>query len=609
MNRDQLTPPAGDQPTPTEGIRPYWSSFGKRLLISLLGVGFVLLIIILIVAAARPSLIESALTNLERTLPPKTAPRPPSPAKISEHTVEAPSATTLQQAPPSTDSQAQNFWAEFEKSAWGVPLQDWSRLHADIPCEPFRGRMVRLGADAQWSHRCSTTRKPEAAHWSFYVFGLQEPLVARLEQFDVTTATLSEEALGDFQSLLRSRIAARFGPGEDRSGPKAVLTHQVSWPRNLRWQAPDLEIQLDVVEFDPQRKEGRLRLQGRHRALLEALNEDIRLQSVGTSDYSYAYYRTGSGIDAQLADNLRPDFADVATMLMKDQPDPNPQELVALQQKQRDTLQEQLQQQLQKQRQAALAPGQTRAIGAIAVGVPQAVTYWKAKEFHGALEHLLMAVKTSSPDRQPILLWAADRLAERLPSLIADDKSHDADWDKWQAQLAPFGVTYVPSSDADGPLTYTGGLLKRVWTDYGQTDWGERAFLVLQSHGWDMGPACEAGSDQFRAVIQQGLPFLEQHPKSPYQLDAVLTVAQAYETWWSLSQAQATTGSDDSENVDPRKYQPGAEEARQKAIAFYERLLQIAPQSDHAAYARRQSPRLKLGIDTGQRRFYCFYWD
>ncbi len=607
MNPDQLTPAAGDQPTPKEGIRPSSSAVGKRLFLSLLGVGFVFLITILIVGAARPSLIDSALSNFERTLPPKTSPLYPAPARISEHSTAAPSATTMQQqALPSADSQAENLWTQFEKSFWGAPLQEWSSLHPEIPCEPFRGGMSGLGtADRQWSHRCSTSHGPEAPHWSFYVFGLQEPLVDRLEQFDVTTVVLSEEALGNVQNRLQSRIATRFGPGQDRSGPKAVLTHQVSWPRNMRWQATDLEVQLDLAEFDPQRKEGRLRLQGRHRALLEALKEDSRLQSVGTTDYSNAYYRTGSGIDSQLADNLRPDFPDAATMLMKDQPDPDPQMFAALQQKQRAALQEQI----EKQRQAALAAGRTAPIAVIAVGVPQPTTYWKAREFHDALERLLTAVKTSPPDRQPMLLWAADRLAQRLPSVTADDKSRDPDWEKWQTQLSAFGVTYVPSSDADGPLTYTGGLLKRVWTDYGQTDWGERAFLVLQSRGWDMGPACEAGTDQFRAVIQQGLPFLEQHPRSSYQLDVQLTVAQAYETWWSLSQAQPATGGDDSENVDPGKYQQGAEEVRQKAIAFYERLLQIAPQSDHAVYARRVLPRLKLGIDTGQRRFYCFYWD
>jgi len=610
VSQEQLTPSTGDQPTPTEGIRPSSSSFSKRLVPWLLGVGFVLLLILLIVGVARPSLLKSALANFEPTLPPKTAPLPPASAKISEHTAESSSAIPpQQQAPPSADAQAQNFLTQFEKSVWGAPLQDWSRLHADIPCEPFRGHRVGLGADRQWSHRCSTSRQPEAAHWSFYVFGLQEPLVPRLEQFDVTTATLPEEPLGELQNLLQSRIAARFGSGEDRSGPKAAITHQVVWPRNLRWQAPDLEIQLDLVELDPQRKEGRLRLQGRHRALLEALKEDNRLQSVGTSAYSYEHYRTGSGIDTQLADNLRPDFPDVATMLMKDQPDPDPKMLAALQQKQREALQVQLQQQLQKQRQAALAAGQTRAIGVFAVGVPQASTHWKAEEFHGALERLLTAAKTSPPDRQPLMLWAADRLAQRLPSVIADDKSLNADWTEWQRELAAYGVSYGPSADEDGPLAYTGGLLKRIWADYGQTDWGERAFLVLQSHGWDIQSACAAGSDQFRAVIQQGLPFLEQHPYSPYQLDVQLTVAQAYETWWSLSRAQAPAEDDDSEYVDPQKYQEGAEEARQKAIALYERLLQTAPQSDHAAYARRVLPRLKLGIDTGQRRFYCFYWD
>ncbi len=600
MNPEQLPQPAEHWPTSPEGIRPSPPSSGRRLFL-LLGLGLV----ILIIGTAHHSLHRSALAKFEPIHQPKTAPLPASSAKVSEHATEGPSAMTLQQqASPSADAQAQNFWAGFEKSVWNAPLQDWSRLHPDIPCEPFRGRMVGLGADRQWSHRCFTNSQREAAHWSFYVFGLQEPLVSRLEQFDVSTATLPEEALGEVQNLLQSRIAARFGPVEDRSGPKAVLTHQVTWPRNVRWQAPDLEIQLDLVEFDPQRKEGRLRLQGRHRALLEALNEDNRLQSVGASDYSYEYYRTGSGIDTQLADNLRPDFPDVTTMLMKEQPDLDPQMREALQQKQREAFQEQL----QKQRQAAQAAGKT-AIAVFAVCVPQPTTKWKAEEFHGALLRLLESTKTSAPDRRPLMLWGADRLAERLPSVIANDKSQDADWAEWRTQLASFGITYEPSSDADGPLAYTGGLLKRIWTDYRQSEWGERAFLVLQSHGWDMGPSCEAGSDQFHAVIQQGLPFLEQHPKSPHQLDVQLTVAQAYETWWSLSQPQVTTADEPSEYVDTQKYQEGAEAARQKAIAYYERLLQTAPQSDQAAYARRVLPRLKLGIDTGQRRFYCTFED
>jgi len=603
MNHEQLPQSATQQPVSAEEIRPSPPSSGKRLVL-LLGLGLAILILI---GTPRLSLLKSALAKFEPIHPPKTVPLPASSAKISEHATEGPSVMTLQQqASPSADALAQNFLAEFEKSVWNAPLQDWSRLHPDIPCEPFRGRMVGAGADRQWAHRCSTGGQREAARWLFYVFSLQEP-VARLEQFNVTTATLPEDALGVLQNLLQSRIAARFGPGEDRSGPKALITHQVSWPRKVRWQVPDLEIQLDLVEFDPQRKEGRLCLQGRHRALLEALNEDNRLQSVGASGYAYQYYSTGSGIDSQLADNLRPDFPDVAAMLMKDHPDPDPQELAALQQKQREALQ----QQLQQQRQAAQTAGRTGAIAAFAVAAPQATTNWRAEEFYRALVRLLESTKTSALDRQPLILWAADRLAERLPTVIANDKGPAADWAEWRTQLAALGITYQEGSE--DPWAYHGDLLKRIWTGYGQSEWGERAFLVLQGHGWDMGDYCNAGAEQFRAVIQQGLPFMEQHPKSPYQLDVQLAVAQAYETWWSISlppiPGQTVTAEEDSEPLVYQRYQEGAEEARQKAIAYYERLLQTAPQSDHAAYARRVLPRLKLGIDTGQRRYYCIFED
>ena len=129
---------------------------------------------------------------------------------------------------------------------------------------------------------------------------------------------------------------------------------------------------------------------------------------------------------------------------------------------------------------------------------------------------------------------------------------------------------------------------------------------------------CAAGSDQFRTVIQQGLQFQEQHPKSSYLLDVRLAVAQAYETWWSLSQVPtaaeyaAEYGEEFAEkysDANPAEYQEGAEAARQKSIAYYEQLLQAAPQSDHAAYSRRVLPRLRLGLDTGQRRFYCSVGD
>ncbi len=612
MNQEQPAQPSperrNDVPVSAGPVRPAPPLARNRILV-FSGIGFVIFLV-----AASPYLIKTARAKFDRAFASTSAPPPALTAKVSPPATQVPSAMPAQQATLSADEQAQKLWSDFEKTTWGAPFEAWPSLHPDIPCKPFRGEMWGGTADRQWAQRCSAGPRLEAAHWSFYVFGLQEPLISRLEQFDVTTGALPAEALTAVQNSLQNRLAARFGPGEDRS-PKMARVRPVPWPQYMRWQAPDVEIELNLSEFDPQRKEGRLRLQGRHRALLEALKEDERLKLVGTSNSLYQYYQTGAGMDALLADKLRPDFPNVATMLMKDRPDPDPQTREANQQKIREAIQQQIQSQIK----SAQATGQTGPRAAI-IAVPQTNTYWKADEFHDALVRLLTSAKTSPRDRQPVLLLAADQLAWRLPLVMTSDKSQTQHWAEWRTQLAGLGASYEESamSPDENPWTYTGTLLRRVWTDYSETDWGQRAFLLLLSHGWDTGVDCAAGSDQFRAVIQQGIPFLEKYPNSPYRLDVQLAVAQAYETWWSLSKAPKSEdyvnefGEELGEaysDGDPAKYQDGAEAARQRAIAFYEQLLQTVPQSDHAAYASRMLPRLKLGFDTGQRRSYCIVTD
>jgi hypothetical protein len=130
------------------------------------------------------------------------------------------------------------------------------------------------------------------------------------------------------------------------------------------------------------------------------------------------------------------------------------------------------------------------------------------------------------------MLLGADRLASRLPNVILADKSADWDWSEWRRQLAAFGITY--SSASEEPWAYTGRLLERVWSEYGDTDWGERAFLVLLLHGWDTSMDCGAGTDSFRTVIQRGLEFEKTHRNSKYLPDVQIAVAQACETWWLL---------------------------------------------------------------------------
>jgi hypothetical protein len=525
----------------------------------------------------------------------QVAPPPALPAKVSGIRVDDPLAMPpAPQVVSSAGEKAQKLIADLDKTAWGASLQDWSTSHADIHCAAFHGRMWSMDADRQWSHKCSSSREREAGHWSFYVFDSQEPLVPRLEQFDETTSSLPEEALGELRKSLQTSLTSRYGSPEDRTR-KVGGVSRIVWPRYLSWKTPDLEFQLNLSEFDPARKEGRLQLLGRHRPLLEALNEDERIKRVGANDF---LYQAGSGIDKQLADALRPDFSDVAAMLVKNQPDPDPEKM-------RAAVQQAIQ---QRQNQLRSAPSAGHApIAALAIAVPQAS--WSPEDFHNALLRLLTNVKQAPPERQPIFLFSADRLAGRLPWAFTGPFL-GKDWTDWREQLASYGVIYQRDEERQA-WAYSGDLLKRVWTDYPDTQWGERAFLLLLDSGWNTRPDCSASSDQFRAVIQQGVSFLEKHPNSPYRLDVQLVVAQAYETWWSLNQALPPEERVDEiePDADPRRYQEGAAAARQKAIEAYDQLLQTAPQSDQAVYARRVLPRLKLGLDTGQRRFYCIELD
>jgi hypothetical protein len=473
---------------------------------------------------------------------------------------------------PQAEAQVQKLWAEFEKTAWSAPQADWSNLHPEVSCQRFRG-YGSGSADGQWCHRCAEKSQPQRARWSFYIFSLQEPLVCRLGHFDASTDSLPGDTLKQVRQLLQERLAARYGPGEDRSGPIA-RARAVPWPEYVRWRAGDVEIRLNLSEFDSKRKEGRLSVVARHRALLDALAEDGRLNH---ADSRGSLYQVGSPLDVHLAGELRADFPDIATMLMQQQPTPDPEKV-------REAIQQHLQQ-LRNQGNSGTGQNGVRA-GILAVPTPN----WKPEEFHDALVRLLKTSTTSLAERQPVFLLAADRLAMRKPGLIATDESQPR-WAEWRRELAGYSMTFKQSETGaeQNPWTYSHDLLRRVWKDYSDSDWGERAFLLLQSLGWDTSPDCEAGNDQFRAVIPRGQQFLEQRPKSPYLLDVQLAMAQAYETWWSLS--QAPTGEEYSD-VKPAKYQKGASTARQKSIAYYEQLVQTAPQSDHAAYARRELPRL-----------------
>ena len=103
-------------------------------------------------------------------------------------------------------------------------------------------------------------------------------------------------------------------------------------------------------------------------------------------------------------------------------------------------------------------------------------------------------------------------------------------------------------------------------------------------------------------IIANGTAWLKGHPRSPMAIAVMLDVAQAYETWWSLS-----LGPDDEELLTPSDHREGSENARLQAIRWYERFIGEFPNSREAEHARRVLMQIQVGVDTGSRVFFSRY--
>ena len=215
-----------------------------------------------------------------------------------------------------------------------------------------------------------------------------------------------------------------------------------------------------------------------------------------------------------------------------------------------------------------------------------------------------------SRGRRAAILVAADDLTARLGSLLvarsvahgAETLSEVPDANHVRRQLAAYGVRYTGIGHYSGDLEYDHSLLRRAWKEFPETPWGQRAFLLLQGLSCSVPDSGCQGADCFRAVIERGEKFLREYPETPFRKEQIYHLARAYETWWSLSQAQPGDPTAEGAQID----KASAERARKKAIDLYEELARIAPESPEAREGQLILPRLKLRLGTGERTFFCF---
>jgi hypothetical protein len=221
------------------------------------------------------------------------------------------------------------------------------------------------------------------------------------------------------------------------------------------------------------------------------------------------------------------------------------------------------------------------------------------------LTAILRDADASGAPRRALCLLAADDVANKLSQWLTEGAAAD----EVRRLLARYGAKLGGMTHYGG-LEYGHELLERVWRESPDTEAGELAFLELQSGGWSNGPAegCPPNPDLFREVIVKAEAFLFAHPRTDFRKQVLYALAQANESWWSIAHAPA-----DDEFVNAPPYPRRAANARQagrardEAIRYYREVVRLVPGSPEAGSALRRLPRLELGLDTGQRRFFCSY--
>lgn len=230
------------------------------------------------------------------------------------------------------------------------------------------------------------------------------------------------------------------------------------------------------------------------------------------------------------------------------------------------------------------------------------------RDTQAALLRLLREASEGDRSRRAAVLVAADDLAVRLGGLLvirsvtngSESIAEEPGADRIRRQLVPYGVRYTGPGHYSGDLEYDRILLRRAWKEFPETPWGQRAFLLIQRDCSTPELACR-GPNCFLSVIRQGEKFLQDYPDTPFRTEQIYHLALAYDTWWSLSQA----GPNDPTAEGAQVNNVSGERARMKAIGLYEELIRVAGGSPEAQAGQLSLPRLKLGLATGERTFFC----
>jgi hypothetical protein len=455
--------------------------------------------------------------------------------------------------------------AEVQRVDWNRSYEEWTALHPQAVCEAYRAgqRSVVPPVSAKWGYcfQCTSKEGAVSTRATFYPVRDTGALACKLLEF-----TAWAEAPGEVQDARRELnrlLTSRLGKG--------LRDHQDRQAGQLYWPSPELEVrsfalsgggeswkfllESDFLCSPPgPEKETRRRLLD-SKTWTEEQDEDL-LRVLGSRMNNLVL--TASRVQAgQRLSSVAPG-----------EPDRIGQEKART-----ERLIEHL-----------------RTLNPEVAGLLQKRFDAGQDELRTGLERLLEAARETAGDSRAALLLAADHLARQLHS----DEMPDRASQPIVETIAGYRLTFEPDLLGDASWEYRHDLLWEAWKAE-SIDWSEEAFLELSDIGWS------GKEDCFREMIEQGERFLGEAPGRRRAPQVLFSVAQAYETWWSLSRDAGEDGIVD----DPNQFKPGSEEALAEAIEAYERLQILAPGSEEAEAAQSRLFYLRRGIDTRERRFYC----
>jgi hypothetical protein len=204
----------------------------------------------------------------------------------------------------------------------------------------------------------------------------------------------------------------------------------------------------------------------------------------------------------------------------------------------------------------------------------------------------------------PAQLYRTQLLGELIASLAEypeDPVSTAGILNKKFPELEAVKASFTTGGWKGESIVFASSFRTRLLDEYQNVQWGRQAFLDSLDEYDGYSDGCDAsGFAPVADAIRKAEDFLTRYPETETSDDVRLRLAQAYETWWSISISGSETGDQFDDDVPVAL--AGREQAKQKALAFYRRL--AARPGDHV-WLKDKIFRLEHNLDTGERSWHC----